>query len=172
MLRLQDFRYDLQVLSLWQFVAIAEQDKQGYQLEFDRNIYIFFFFTSSEVKTQLIFGSSGIRNHFFHSINQLCWNKAYESAKYSQALLHLPFRCSLFDELASTNKIIAMFTMIFFIYCRDKLRRITKLSKRVNLQKQPSRGALKRRCSEIMQHIYRRTHIPKCDFNKAAKQLY
>ena len=30
---------------------------------------------------------------------------------------------------------------------------------------------IKRRCSENMQQIYRRTPMPKCDFNKAAKQL-
>ena len=29
-----------------------------------------------------------------------------------------------------------------------------------------------RRCSESMQQIYRRTPMPKCDFNKVAKQLY
>ena len=29
-----------------------------------------------------------------------------------------------------------------------------------------------RRCSESMQQIYRRTLMPKCDFNKVAKQLY
>ena len=39
-------------------------------------------------------------------------------------------------------------------------------------QKQPSRGALKKRCSENMQQMYRRTPMPKCDFNKVAKQLY
>ena len=39
-------------------------------------------------------------------------------------------------------------------------------------QKQPSRGVLKKRCSENMQQIYRRTPMPKCDFNKVAKQLY
>ena len=39
-------------------------------------------------------------------------------------------------------------------------------------KKQPSRGALRKRCSENMQHIYRRTPIPKCDFNKIAMKLY
>ena len=39
-------------------------------------------------------------------------------------------------------------------------------------QKQPSRGVLKKRCSENMQQIFRRTPMPKCDFNKVAKQLY
>ena len=40
------------------------------------------------------------------------------------------------------------------------------------LQKQPFRGVLKKRCSEKMQQIYRRTPMPKCDFNKVALQLY
>ena len=31
-------------------------------------------------------------------------------------------------------------------------------------QKQPSRGVLRKSCSENMQQIYRRTHMPKCDF--------
>ena len=39
-------------------------------------------------------------------------------------------------------------------------------------QKQPSRGVLIKRCSEKMQQIYRRTPMPKCDFNKVALQLY
>ena len=39
-------------------------------------------------------------------------------------------------------------------------------------QKQPPRGVFKKRCSENMQTIYRRTPMLKCDFNKVAKQLY
>ena len=38
-------------------------------------------------------------------------------------------------------------------------------------QKQPSSGALRKRCSENMQQIYKRTHMPKSDFNKVAKHL-
>ena len=41
-----------------------------------------------------------------------------------------------------------------------------------NVQKQPLRGVLEKRCSENMQQIYWRTPIPKCDFNKVAKQFY
>ena len=36
---------------------------------------------------------------------------------------------------------------------------------------QPSKGVLMKRYSENMQQIYRRTPMPKCDFNKVAKQL-
>ena len=39
------------------------------------------------------------------------------------------------------------------------------------LQKQPPKGVFKERCSENMQQIYRRTSMPKCDFNKVAFQL-
>ena len=42
----------------------------------------------------------------------------------------------------------------------------------VCIQKQPSRGVFERSCSENMQQVYRRTHMPKCDFNKFALQLY
>ena len=38
-------------------------------------------------------------------------------------------------------------------------------------QKQSPRGVPRKRCSENMQQIYRRTPMPKCDFNKVAKQL-
>ena len=48
----------------------------------------------------------------------------------------------------------------------------TVLSNVRTIQKQPSRGVLSKRCSENMQQIYRRTPMPKCDFNKFAKQLY
>ena len=41
-----------------------------------------------------------------------------------------------------------------------------------NIQKQPLRGVLKKRCSENMQQIYRRISIPTFDFNKVAKQFY
>ena len=33
-------------------------------------------------------------------------------------------------------------------------------------------GVLIKRCSENMQQIYRRTPMPKCNFNKNAKQRY
>ena len=40
------------------------------------------------------------------------------------------------------------------------------------MQKQPTRGILKKRCSENMQQIYRKSLMLKCDFSKVAKQLY
>ena len=40
------------------------------------------------------------------------------------------------------------------------------------LQEQPSKGALRKRCSENMQHIYGITPMLKFDFNKVALRLY
>ena len=40
------------------------------------------------------------------------------------------------------------------------------------IQKQLFKGFLSKRCSENMKQIYRRTFMPKCDFNKVASQLY
>ena len=39
-------------------------------------------------------------------------------------------------------------------------------------QKQPPRGVPCERYSENMEQIYRRTPMPKCDFNKVALQFY
>ena len=51
--------------------------------------------------------------------------------------------------------------------CWTILNEKNKINKK---QKQPSRGVLKKRCSEDMQLIYRRTPMPKCDFNKVASK--
>ena len=36
------------------------------------------------------------------------------------------------------------------------------------IEKQPSRGVLRKKCSENVQQIYWRTPMRKCDFNKVA----
>ena len=38
----------------------------------------------------------------------------------------------------------------------------------VKVQKQHSRSVLGKRCSENIPQIYRKTQMPKCDFNKVA----
>ena len=50
--------------------------------------------------------------------------------------------------------------------------RSVDLSNAFTFQTQPSRGVLRQRCSENMQQFYKRTPMPKCDFNKIALQLY
>ena len=37
---------------------------------------------------------------------------------------------------------------------------------------QPPTHVLKKKCSENIPQIYKRTPMPKCDFNKVAKQFY
>ena len=52
------------------------------------------------------------------------------------------------------------------IFCVSQISFLSKW------QKQPSRVILRKRCSEDIQQICRRTPTPKCDFNKVEKQLY
>ena len=48
----------------------------------------------------------------------------------------------------------------------------TPANKECLTRKQPFKGALRKRCFENMQQIYRRTPMPKCDFNKVASLQY
>ena len=41
----------------------------------------------------------------------------------------------------------------------------------MGLQKQPSRGVLRKRCSENIQQIHRRASMAKCHFNKVAYEI-
>ena len=54
-------------------------------------------------------------------------------------------------------------------WLRQKLADIASKTWNCTEQKQPFRGVLRKRCSENMQHIYRRTQMPRCEFNKFAK---
>ena len=98
--------------------------------------------------------------------------------KYSNLLQHFAtfeFKCSSQDILTFKIK-----TGFLDLNLKDKDRIITicKIILSCNamltahLQKQPSRGAFWKRCPENMQQIYKRTPMPKCDFNKVALQLY
>ena len=40
------------------------------------------------------------------------------------------------------------------------------------IQKQPPRAFPRKSCCENMQQLYRRTPMPKCDFNKVAKHIF
>ena len=59
---------------------------------------------------------------------------------------------------------------IYEKYKNSKDRFKNKLCEK--LQKQPPRCVLIKRCSEDLHQTSRRIPIPKCDFSKAAKQLY
>ena len=63
----------------------------------------------------------------------------------------------------------------FLLFCislnkRSKDKKSKDSTKSTMSQKQSPRGVPRKRCSENMQQTYRRTPMPKCDFNKVAKQ--
>ena len=62
------------------------------------------------------------------------------------------------------NLQIHMYHPHFQQFLRRILVTISLIFKQI--QKQPFRGVLSKRCSENMQQIYRRTPIPKCNYNK------
>ena len=61
--------------------------------------------------------------------------------------------------------------ILIFLYLRVWLK-ITFAFLILKEQKEPSRGVHRKRRSENMQQIYMRAPMPKCYFNKVAKQLY
>ena len=62
--------------------------------------------------------------------------------------------------------------LLAYILLVSKKKKGHNLGFQMYHQKQPFRGVLSKRCSENMQQIYRRTPMPKCDFNIVALQLY
>ena len=78
---------------------------------------------------------------------------------FSRKLVRVPTYTEITKEkcfyFKSQNIRILIFLFVIFIY-----------------QNQASRGVLLKRCSENMQQIYKKTPMPKCDFNKVAWQLY
>ena len=62
-----------------------------------------------------------------------------------------------------------MYLEKYFLKLLQKLQE--KICTGVSLHKQPLRGVLRKRCSENMQQIYRRTHPCRKDFNKAASNF-
>ena len=72
------------------------------------------------------------------------------------------------------------FCLDFLVMQKNLIRKIrlntrfktTWETKNYKTQKQPPRGIPRKRCSEDMQQIYRRTPMLKCDFNKVASQIY
>ena len=59
--------------------------------------------------------------------------------------------------------------LVFSYFQTDECRNLFEIPLIISNQKQPSIGILTKRCAENMQQIYWRTPIPKCDFNKVAK---
>ena len=68
--------------------------------------------------------------------------------------------------------ILKVFSSNYRTSWHTKLYSTTTKITLLKIQKQPYRGVLKRRCSESMQQVYKRTPMPGYDFNKVALQLY
>ena len=70
------------------------------------------------------------------------------------------------------QKIQITLMMIIKNMCFKQLFNSIELASTLIIQNQPSRDVLRKRCSKNMQQIYRRTLMPKWDFNKVALQLH
>ena len=57
------------------------------------------------------------------------------------------------------------------IYFKSFVPRLLKIIATRKNHKQPSRGVLRKRCSESIQQIYRRAPMLKCNFNKVARNV-
>ena len=87
---------------------------------------------------------------------------------------------SLINTLTTLVLQVFILNFIFFIGFRGKMFHIRtvkiwfisplKNDQNSTVQKQPPKGVLKKKCPENMQQIYRRTPMPKFDFNKVALQ--
>ena len=72
----------------------------------------------------------------------------------------LPRKCTFLLDLFRNNKLQKFDVKALKSHYREEQ------------QKHLSRAILKKRCSENMQQIYRRTLMPKSNFNKVGRQLY
>ena len=59
-----------------------------------------------------------------------------------------------------------------FQFTKGKVARKMRVAKTYTQKKQPCIGDLRKRCSENILQIYRRTPMPKRDFNKVAKNTH
>ena len=102
--------------------------------------------------------------------------------KQNRTIYDFPFRrCECISPLGPVVFINNMVIAILIFLCCQRIKNtsfmkcieshifFTFLSKR--LQKQPSRGVFRKKCSKNMEKISKRTPMPKCDFNKKQRQL-
>ena len=89
------------------------------------------------------------------------WGKPFIKRKFAKIITNRVPKVSYF----------LLFTLFYFCCLFLFFSCIEKQSLNKNYQEQQSRGVLGRRCSENMLQTYRKTPIPKYDFNKIVKQL-
>ena len=97
-------------------------------------------------------------------------SKNFITENFVKTAFSLPCRFLVFiDPLTTNNEIYRdLLTLRILSSISANRKRLYKNY----LLKQTFRGVLRKRCSENMQQIYRRTPLPKCDFNKVTKQFY
>ena len=125
---------------------------------------------------------------FYSRINQSSW-KIFKITKFSQKIFKITkffqkiFKITKFspkifwpaeickNKIGSNYKhVYVRFVETKFIYIKaiyftnSNMKTQCWFLLKSNIQKQPSRGVPRKKCSENMQQIYRRTLIPKCDF--------
>ena len=116
------------------------------------------------------------------------WKKIFISFIY-KALIFLfypfllSFPCLIFlsfpnylyyvEEPGIIFTIISIELVVLFLEATNKPSvNISPKFFKFKMQKQPFRGVPRKKCSENMQAIYRRTPMPKCDFTKVVLRLY
>ena len=87
------------------------------------------------------------------------WNKVFATHRSGGSATGTWARCSYKIMVIWFISCILIHTLLVYTTCRCDHQN----------QKQTSRGAFKKRCSENIQQIYKRTPMPKCDFNKVTK---
>ena len=106
--------------------------------------------------------------------------KRFRNIKETTSRLALEIYIEVYEPNENTvllNKIIKFISITRHKYKKIELCMVQKLVESdvegmKIIQKHPSKGILRKMCSENMQQIYRRAPIPKCDFNTVALQLY
>ena len=96
-----------------------------------------------------------------------CWNGRNILSFFKTYILPKPHLRYLFIRILTLSRLSVFWTF-------TSTASLTLCLKNIILEnhKQPSWGVLRKRCSENMQEIYGRTPMPKCGFNKVAKQLW
>ena len=106
--------------------------------------------------------------------------KRFRNIKETTSRLALEIYIEVYEPSENTvllNKIIKCISITRHQYKKIELCMVQKLVESdvegmKIIQKHPSKGILRKMCSENMQQIYRRAPIPKCDFNTVTLQLY
>ena len=109
-------------------------------------------------------------NTLFHSLKTThCTERCYQILEYQ-------ISNNIFDFACKSDYFIQVIFSRKLKYCAKTLHYLQRQSSgfhflialnlsKSSIPKQPSRGVLRKRCSENMQQIYRRTPTPKCDSN-------